>query len=49
MKVKYKTLLNNKVLLLIDKAFRKFGYCIVLIGNTKTGLVDRFFIDKKWS
>ena len=49
MKVKYKTLLNNKVLISIDKVFRFFGYCIVLIGNTETGLVDKFFIDKKWS
>jgi hypothetical protein len=35
----YKTILKNKLLILIDKVFRKFGFYIVLIiDNSK--LVD---------
>jgi hypothetical protein len=49
MKVNYNKVLKNKILISIDKIFRFFGYCIVLVVNTNTNFLESFHIDKKWN
>lgn len=46
--IKADTLLKNKPLIFLDKIIRYFGYCIVIICDSETRLVNKVFLDKTY-